>query len=130
MIVPNILFKVISNDPINKSLVVKYCRENAQKFIEDYRSYNISYSNLDFTSPEALVESIRSIGTSIVIDQLNSEPILDENKSSGEIHSLDLDEYVGKIVSVTLDPTGDLNRIELLPLAKGIFVIVMILVYV
>ena len=74
---------------------------------------NISYSNLDFTSPEALVESIRSIGTSIVIDQLNSEPILDENKSSGEIHSLDLDEYVGKIVSVTLDPTGDLNRIEL-----------------
>jgi hypothetical protein len=59
------------------------------------------------------VESIRSIGTSIVIDQLNSEPILDENKSSGEIHSLDLDEYVGKIVSVTLDPTGDLNQIEL-----------------
>ena len=113
MIVPNILFKVISNDPINKSLVVKYCRENAQKFIDDYRSYNISYSNLDFTSPEALVESIRSIGTSIVIDQLNSEPILDENKSSGEIHSLDLDEYVGKIVSVTLDPTGDLNQIEL-----------------
>ena len=113
MIVPNILFKVISNDPINKSLVVKYCRENAQKFIEDYRSYNISYSNLDFTSPEALVESIRSIGTSIVIDQLNSEPILDENKSSREIHSLDLDEYVGKIVSVTLDTTGDLNQIEL-----------------
>ena len=113
MIVPNILFKVISNDPINKSLVVKYCRENAQKFIEDYRSYNISYSNLDFTSPEALVESIRSIGTSIVIDQLNSEPILDENKSSGEILSLDLDEYVGKIVSVTLDQTGDLNQIEL-----------------
>ena len=113
MIVPNILFKVISNDPINKSLVVKYCRENAQKLIEEYRSYNISYSNLDFTSPEALVESIRSVGTSIVIDQLNSEPILDENKSSGEIHSLDLDEYVCKIVSVTLDPTGDLNRIEL-----------------
>jgi len=113
MIVPNILFKVISNDPINKSLVVKYCRENAQKLIEEYRSYNISYSNLDFTSPEALVESIRSIGTSIVIDQLNSEPILDENKSSGEIHSLDLDEYVGKIVSSVLDSTGDLNEIEL-----------------
>ena len=113
MIVPNILFKVISNDPINKSLVEKYCRENAHKFIEDYRSYNISYSNLDFTSPEALVESIRSIGTSIVIDQLNSEPILDKNKSSEEIHSLDLDEYVGQIVSVTLDPTGDLNQIEL-----------------
>ena len=113
MIVPNILFKVISNDPINKSMVVKFCRENAPKAIDSYKSYNISYYNLDFTSPEALVESIRSVGTSIVIDQLNSEPILDENKSSEEIHSLDLDEYVGKIVSVTLDPTGNLNQIEL-----------------
>ena len=113
MIVPNILFKVISNDPINKSMVVKFCRENAPKAIDNYKSYNISYYNLDFTSPEALVESIRSTGTSIVIRQLNDEPILDENKSSGEIHSLDLDEYVGKIVSVTLDPTGDLNKIEL-----------------
>ena len=113
MIIPNILFKVISNDLVNKSMVVKFCRENAPKAIDEYKAYNISYYNLDFTSPEALVESIRSIGTSIVIDQLNSEPILDENKSSGEIHSLDLDEYVGKIVSVTLDPTGDLNRIEL-----------------
>ena len=113
MIVPNILFKVISNDPINKSMVVKFCRENAPKAIDNYKSYNISYYNLDFTSPEALVESIRSTGTSIVIRQLNDEPILDENKSSREIHSLDLDEYVGKIVSVTLDPTGDLNQIEL-----------------
>ena len=113
MIVPNILFKVISNDSINKSMVVKFCRENAPKVIDEYRAYNISHYNLDFTSPEALVESIRSIGTSIVRDQLNSEPILDENKSSEEIHSLDLDEYVGKIVSVTLDSTGDLNKIEL-----------------
>ena len=88
-------------------------RKCSEVYRGDYRSYNISYSNLDFTSPEALVESIRSVGTSIVIDQLNSEPILDENKSSEEIHSLDLDEYVGKIVSVTLDPTGNLNQIEL-----------------
>ena len=28
--IPNILFKVISNDPINQSIVVKFCRENAQ----------------------------------------------------------------------------------------------------
>ena len=94
-------------------MVVKYCRENAQKPIDQYKSYNVSYFNLDFTSPEALVESIRSVGTSIVIKQLNSEPILDENKPTELIQSLDLDEYVGKIVSVTIDPTGDLNKIEL-----------------
>ena len=113
MIVPNILFKVISNNPTKETMVVKYCRENAQKPIDQYKSYNVSYFNLDFTSPEALVESIRSVGTSIVIKQLNSEPILDENKPTELIQSLDLDEYVGKIVSVTIDPTGDLNKIEL-----------------
>ena len=113
MIVPNILFKVISNDPINESIVVKFCRENAPKGIDEFRAYNISYYNLDFSSPESLVESIRSTGTSIVIQQLNDEPMLDENKSTEIIQSLDLEHYVGKIISVTLDPTGDLNQIEL-----------------
>mgnify|MGYP003311942808 FL=1 len=113
MIVPNILFKVISNDPINKSMVVKFCRENAPKAIDNYKSYNISYYNLDFTSPEALVESIRSTGTSIVIRQLNDEPTLDDNKPDELIQSVDLNEFVGRIVSVTLDSTGDLNEIEL-----------------
>ena len=113
MIVPNILFKVISNDPINESMVVKFCRENAPKVIDEYRSYNISYYNLDFTSPEALVESIRSTGTSIVIRQLNDEPTLDDNKPDELIQSVDLNKFVGKIVSVTLDSTGDLNKIEL-----------------
>jgi len=104
---------VISNDSINKSMVVKFCRENAPKVIDEYRAYNISHYNLDFTSPEALVESIRSTGTSIVIKQLNDEPILDENKPTDLIQSVDIEQYVGKIVSVTLDSTGDLNKIEL-----------------
>ena len=113
MIVPNILFKVISNDPINESIVVKFCRENAPKAIDEFKAYNISYYNLDFSSPESLVESIRSTGTSIVIQQLNDEPMLDENKPTELIQTLDLEHYVGKIISVTLDPTGDLNQIEL-----------------
>ena len=94
-------------------MVVKFCRENAPKAIDDYKSYNISHYNLDFTSPEALVESIRSTGTSIVIRQLNDEPTLDDNKPDELIQSVDLNQFVGKIVSVTLDSTGDLNKIEL-----------------
>ena len=113
MIVPNILFKVISNDPINESIVVKFCRENAPKAIDEYKAYNISYYNLDFTSPESLVESIRSTGTSIVIQQLNDEPMLNQNKPSELVQSVDLEQYIGKIVSVTLDPTADLNKVEL-----------------
>ena len=113
MIVPNILFKVISNDPINESMVVKFCRENAPKAIDEYRSYNISYYNLDFTSADTLIESIKTTGTSIIIQQLNDEPILTQNKSDDIIESVDLEDYVGKIVSSVFDSTGDLNEIEL-----------------
>ena len=102
MIVPNILFKVISNDPINKSLVVKYCRENAQKLIEDYRSYNISYSNLDFTSPEALVQRIYLVGRFVVKEHPEQEPVLEE-KQAELVNSTDLSDYVGKVVSINCD---------------------------
>ena len=64
---PNILFKVISNDPKNESIVVRFCRENAQKPIDEYRAYNISYRNIDFSSPKAFEDSLRSTGNPIVI---------------------------------------------------------------
>tara|TARA_B000000532_G_scaffold33126_1_gene23019 strand:+ start:1076 stop:1417 length:342 start_codon:yes stop_codon:yes gene_type:complete len=113
MMIPNLLFKVISNDPINESMVVKFCRENAPEPIDQYKAVNISYYNLDFSSTDALVESIRSAGSDRVLKQLNAEPILVENKSDDIPDSVDLNEFVGRIVSATLDPLGDLNQIEL-----------------
>ena len=55
---------------------------------------------------------------------------MNENKSDDIIESVDLEDYIGKIVSSVLDSTGDLNEIELWLLVKDIFVIVMNLVYV
>ena len=128
--IPNILFKVISNDPINKTMVVKFCRENAPEPIDQYKAVNISYYNLDFSSTDALVESIRSAGSDRVLKQLNAEPILVENKSNDIPDSVDLNEFVGRIVSATLDPLGDLNQIELWRLVRDIFVTVMTLEFV
>ena len=115
MIVPNILFKVISNDPDNQSMVVKYCRENASRPIDTYRSYNVSYYNLDFSSSSALIDSIRSVGTSIVLEQLYEEPAIPENKGEigEEFNSVNLDEYVGKLFSLYPDTTTELSEIEL-----------------
>ena len=115
MIVPNILFKVISNDPDNQSMVVKYCRENASRPIDTYRSYNVSYYNLDFSSSSALMDSIRSVGTSIVLEQLYNEPVIPENKGEigEEFNSINLDEYIGKLFSLYPDTTTELNEIEL-----------------
>ena len=110
---PNILFKVISNNPTHQQMTVKFCRENAPQPIENYKTYNISYRNLDFSSSNALIESIRSVGSYITQQQFLDEPILEENKSNSDIDSIDLGDYVGKIVSVSLDSTEQLNEVKL-----------------
>ena len=113
MILPNILFKVISNNPTHQQMTVKFCRENAPEPIENYQTYNISYRNLDFSSSNALIESIRSAGSYIAQQQFLDEPILEENKSNEDIDSIDIEDYVGKIVSVTSDDINQLNEVKL-----------------
>ena len=93
--------------------MVKFCRENAPEPIENYQSYNISYRNLDFSSSNALIESIRSVGSYIAQQQFLDEPILEENKSNDDIDSIDIEDYVGKIVSVSFDATQQLNEVKL-----------------
>jgi len=110
---PNILFKVTSNNPTDKQMTVKFCRENAPQPIENYKTYNISHRNLDFSSSNALIESIRSVGSHIAQQQFLDEPILEENKSNIDIDSIDLDDYVGKIISVTSDSINQLNEVKL-----------------
>ena len=110
---PNILFKVISNDPVNKSMVVKFCRENAQKSIDEFRSYNISYRNIDYSSPKAFEDSLRSIGNPVITRQFLNEPALEINKGLPEILSTDINDYIGKIVCTTSDTSGSMNRVEL-----------------
>ena len=111
--IPNILFKVISNDPINESIVVRFCRENAQKPIDEYRAYNISYRNIDFSSPKAFEDSLRSRGNPVIMKQLINEPIIEENKSVSEILSTDINDYIGKIVCTTSETSGSLNKVTL-----------------
>jgi len=108
-----ILFKVIRNNSERQQMAVKFCRENAPQPIENYRTYNISYRNLDFSSSTSLVESIRSVGKSIVEQQLMNEPILDANKGKEDIDSVDLDDFVGKMVSVEYLVTEELNDVKL-----------------
>tara|TARA_Y100001937_G_C7096886_1_gene320506 strand:+ start:456 stop:806 length:351 start_codon:yes stop_codon:yes gene_type:complete len=110
---PNILFKITSNDPKNKSLTVKCCRETALKPIDDYKEYNISYRNLDFSSPQSFEDSMRTNVSSIVLTQLINEPVLPENVGVPEILSDDINDYVDKVICTTYNTSSELNRIEL-----------------
>ena len=116
MIVPNILFKVISNDLKNQSMVIKFCLSASDKPIDEYKAYNISYWNLDFTSTGALIDSIRNQGLISIINELSQQPTIPEHQDTyheEDFSSIDLDDFVDKLVSTSSDSTSDLNQIEL-----------------
>ena len=116
MILPDILFKVISNDVKNQSMVIKFCLSSSDKPIDEYKSYNISYWNLDFTSTGALIDSIRNQGLISIINQLSQQPTILEHQDTyheEDFTSVNLDDFVNKLVSTSSDSTSDLNQIEL-----------------
>ena len=113
---PNILFKVISNDLKNQSMVIKFCLSASDKPIDEYKAYNISYWNLDFTSTGALIDSIRNQGLISIINELSQQSTIPEHQNTyneEDFTSVDLDDFVNKLVSTSSDSTSDLNQIEL-----------------
>ena len=113
---PNILFKVISNDLKNQSMVIKFCLSASDKPIDEYKAYNISNWNLDFTSTGALIDSIRTQGLISIINQLSQQPTISEHQNTyheEDFSSVNLDDFVDKLVSTSSDSTSDLNQIEL-----------------
>tara|TARA_B100000131_G_scaffold247634_1_gene240680 strand:+ start:1002 stop:1352 length:351 start_codon:yes stop_codon:yes gene_type:complete len=116
MNLPNILFKVISNDVRNQSMVIKFCLLSSDKPIDECKAYNISYWNLDFTSTGALIDSIRNQGIVSIVNQLSQLPTIPEHQDvyyDEDFSSVDLDDFVGKLVTTSSDSTSDLNQIEL-----------------
>ena len=116
MILPNILFKVISNDIKNQSMVIKFCLSASDKPIDEYKAYNISYWNLDFTSTGALIDSIRNQGLISIINELSQQSNIPEHQNAyheEDFSSVNLDDFVDKLVSTSSDSTSDLNQIEL-----------------
>ncbi len=113
---PNILFKVISNDIKNQSMIIKFCLSASDKPIDEYKAYNISYWNLDFTSTGALIDSIRNQGLISIVNELSQEPTIPEHQDAyyeEDFSSVNLDDFVDKLVSTSSDSTSDLNQIEL-----------------
>tara|TARA_B100001564_G_scaffold353218_1_gene361820 strand:+ start:443 stop:793 length:351 start_codon:yes stop_codon:yes gene_type:complete len=116
MILPNILFKVISNDIKNQTLIIKYCLSNSDKPIDEHRKHCISYWNIDFTSSGSIIDSIRNVATIGIIKEISAQPIIPEHQeiyNEDDFESGNLDQFVGKLVSTSSDSTSSLNQIEL-----------------
>ena len=113
---PDILFKVISNDIKNQSMVIKFCLNSSDRPIDEYKAHNVSYWNLDFTSTGALIDSIRNQGLTCIINELSQQSTISEHQNTyyeEDFTSVNLDDFVDKLVSTSSESTSDLNQIEL-----------------
>ncbi len=113
MIPINIIFKVTSNNKIDKSISIKSCRQNSPKPIDEYPSIRVSYDKLDFSSVYNLQESIRDIATNQALMQLSEENTLKDNMSDEEIDSVDIDDIIDKVLVFPNEKEGMMQEIEL-----------------
>ncbi len=113
MIPINIIFKVTSNNKIDKSISIKSCRQNSPKPIDEYPSIRVSYDKLDFSSVYNLQESIRDIATNQALMQLSEESTLLDNISDEEIDSVDIDVIIDKVLVFPNEKEGMMQEIEL-----------------
>jgi len=113
MIPINIIFKVIKNDKIDRCIIIKSCRQNSPKPIDECSSIRVSYDNLDFSSVYNLKESLRNIATNHALMQLLYENTLEDNKTLDELDDIDLDNIIDKLLVFLNEDEGIMQEVEL-----------------
>jgi hypothetical protein len=96
----NFIFKIVENDVVNKQIIVKFCRHNAPKSIDEYESYAIDYGNIDFTNYDKFIDSIMEYGASIILKQLAEEPVLECNSNIERLETTNINDHLNKIILV------------------------------
>tara|TARA_B100000212_G_C27335871_1_gene516799 strand:+ start:981 stop:1322 length:342 start_codon:yes stop_codon:yes gene_type:complete len=113
MIPVNIIFKIIENNPEKEMIIIKSCRQNSPKSIDNCKKVAISYSKLDFSDLYNFEESIRTLLSKRCLADLCEEPVLKENESQAEIESMDINSLLDKVIAIPFGFENDLKEIEL-----------------
>ena len=99
----NLLFKIIQHLPETDQIVVKFCRQNSPKPIDECDAVAIDKKHIDFSNPEAFGASLMLAGMASIERQLREEPILEQNSHSKQLTSTNIDEYINFSVEVNYD---------------------------
>ena len=95
------LFKIEEYLPEMEQVVIRYCRKNSPKPISEYPAKAVSTQNYDISfDSQNLVESIAQYGYKKVFNQEDKEETLPENLPVEIPDSLNIVDYVGKIICV------------------------------
>ena len=105
------IFKIEEYLPETKQVVIRYCRKNSPKPITEYPAKAVSTQNYDVSfDSQNLVESIAQYGYKKVFNQEDKEDTLPENVPVETPDSLDIKDYVGKIICVEANDAQEMLR--------------------
>ena len=105
------IFKIEEYLPETKQVVIRYCRKNSPKPITEYPAKAVSIQNYDVSfDSQNLVESIAQYGYEKVLRQEGQEDTLPENIPADIPNSLDISDYVGKIICVEGENAKEMER--------------------
>tara|TARA_B100001248_G_C27275113_1_gene404961 strand:+ start:46 stop:420 length:375 start_codon:yes stop_codon:yes gene_type:complete len=106
-----IIFKIEEYLPETKQVVIRYCRQNSPKPISEYPAKAVSTEIYDVSfDSRNLVESISQYGYDKVLIQEEEEITLPENLPQEIPNSVDIADYVGKVICVDSKNAREMER--------------------
>jgi hypothetical protein len=113
----NLIFKIIEYLEGTDQIIIKFCRQNAPKPIDEYPAVAIDCFNIDLSDYHQFVSSIMRIGVDIILRQESEEITLPENVSSELIEIPDIKTQLNRIISLNsmqlMETTYRMNKIKL-----------------
>ena len=105
------IFKIEEYLPETKQVVIRYCRQNSPKPISEYPAKAVSTEIYDVSfDSRNLVESISQYGYDKVLIQEEEEITLPENLPQEIPNSVDIADYVGKVICVDSKNAVEMER--------------------
>ncbi len=104
-----IVFKIVEYLPETEQVVVKFCRQNAPKSVDDYCPVVIDCKFIDNSDRVNLIESLFQLGLSTIKVQESEEPTLDDNLGSEMFFDKNYEDFVGKVIALD---TKELRKVK------------------
>jgi len=89
------IFKIVEYVP-DKQIIVKFCRLHDNKLIDEYSAIAIDIDKIDTYDCDFFIKSLVRIGTSIIENQEECEPIINKTEILDGNTKLNIENLVGK----------------------------------
>jgi hypothetical protein len=113
----NLIFKIVEYLEETDQIIVKFCRQNSPKPIDDYLPVTVDCYQIDSSNYENFVASLMRLGGHLILQQESEEPTLPQNKPSKILKTSDIESQLNRVIAINsnelISTTYRMNKIKL-----------------